>query len=343
MFDEEEEDNGFFILVLGVLAGVLLIVTVVALNGDDLPDTTVTGPAAAEVEEEEVEEEVEEVEEAAPETTTTEAPPPTTEAPAPVETAFTMWDALNGSQEAVQFALIGGALGLQDDLETLEDEDGTEIQRTLFAPSDAALQELGPEAIAGLSADPDGAAALVGYHFIEEALTADDLSALDGQTVTTRTGLPLQVDVVDGVVVLNGTTAVVSTDFEADNGVVHIVESVLQPPTLNEVLALDNIEFEVGSATITAAGQATLQTAVDFFEANPTAGASIEGHTDTDGSDETNLELSQARADSVLAFLVESGLDADRFSATGFGETQPILVDGVEDQAASRRIEFVAR
>ena len=134
-----------------------------------------------------------------------------------------------------------------------------------------------------------------------------------------------------------------ATDFEGDNGVVHIVESVLMPPTLNQLLGLQNIEFEVASATITAEGQAELQTAVEFFTENPNANAAIEGHTDTDGGEDTNLALSQARAESVLQFLVDAGLDADRFTATGFGEAQPILVDGVEDKEASRRIEFNAR
>ena len=71
--------------------------------------------------------------------------------------------------------------------------------------------------------------------------------------------------------------------------------------------------------------------------------AVVEGHTDTDGSDEVNQELSQARAQSVVNFLVANGLEESRFTPRGFGETMPILVDGVEDKAASRRIEFVAQ
>ena len=82
---------------------------------------------------------------------------------------------------------------------------------------------------------------------------------------------------------------------------------------------------------------------MDFFSSN-TANAVIEGHTDTDGSEDGNLELSQARAESVLAFLVDNGLEAERFTAVGFGETQPVLDDaGVEDKEASRRIEFNVR
>lgn len=337
--DDEDEDGGFFLLVMGLLAFILLVVTVIARSGDDLPAATVTGPTTTEVEEAATTTE-------APTTTTTEAPttteaaaaPTTTEAPAP----FTMWDALNDSGEAGQFAAIGGALGLQADLEALEDEDGNPIMRTLFAPSDAALADLGPEAIGGLTADQDAANALVGYHFLTERILGEELAELDGQTLTTRTGLPVTIEVVDGDIVLNGEARVVASNFDADNGVVHVVDTVLTPPTVNEALGLDNIEFEVASATITPAGQETLQLAVDFFSGN-TASASIEGHTDTDGPDDANLELSQARAESVLAFLVENGLDAERFTAIGFGETQPILVDGVEDKEASRRIEFQVR
>ena len=322
---------------MGLLAFILLVVTVIARSGDDLPAATVTGPTTTEVAAEEPAPTT-----AAPETTTTAAPETTTTV-AVAAAPFTMWDALNGSGEAGQFAAVGGALGLQADLEALEDENGDPVMRTLFAPSDAALADFGPEAIGALTSDPDGANALVGYHFLTEPLAASDLAELDGQTLTTRTGLPLNVTVEDGDVVLNGVARVVSTDFDADNGVVHIVDMVLTPPTVNQALGLDNIEFEVASATITQAGQDTLQLAVDFFSSN-TANAVIEGHTDTDGSEEGNLELSQARAESVLAFLVSNGLDAERFTAVGFGEAQPVLdAAGVEDKEASRRIEFNVR
>ncbi len=339
MFDDEEEDNGFFLLVLGVLAAILLVVTVVARSGDDLPAATVTGDAPEE-----------ESTTVAPETTeaptTTAAPETTTEAPATTEAAVeavTMWDALGESGQAAQFIAIGGALGLQDDLEALTDADGNPVQRTLFAPSDEALAKLDPAALGAIAGDPEGAAALVGYHFLEGVVTAEDVVALDGETVLTRTGLPMQISVVDGEVFLNGTTKVTGTDFVADNGIVHIIDTILTPPTVNEVLGLENIEFEVSSAVITAAGQAELQKAVAFFTENESVNALIEGHTDTDGSEEGNLALSQARAEAVQQFLIDNGIDAGRLQAIGFGETQPILVDGVEDKAASRRIEFEAR
>ena len=334
MFDDEEEDQGFFLLVLGVLAAILLIVTVVAQGGDDLPPSTVTGPA--------------------PEETTTEAPTTTTEAPATTEAAAepettttteapapeptTMWGAMNDSGQAGQFAAIGGALGLQA---ALESSDGP--PRTLFAPSDEALAKLDPATINAIASDPARANALVGYHILPEALSAEELIALDGQQIQTSTGLPMDITVVDGEVVINGTSRVVSADFEADNGTVHIIETILTPPTVNQVIGLENIEFEVSSAVITAAGQAELGKAVTFFTENEGANAQIAGHTDTDGGEEGNLALSQARAESVKQFLVDNGIAEERLTPVGFGETQPILVDGVEDKAASRRIEFDIR
>lgn len=66
----------------------------------------------------------------------------------------------------------------------------------------------------------------------------------------------------------------------------------------------------------------------------------VEGHTDSDGGDQENLVLSQLRAVAVQQALVERGLDPAALTAEGFGSTRPILVDGVEDKAASRRVEF---
>ena len=68
----------------------------------------------------------------------------------------------------------------------------------------------------------------------------------------------------------------------------------------------------------------------------------IEGHTDSVGLPDDNLELSQRRADAVRAFLIARGVAADRIVAVGFGESKPVV--GVGDEAASatnRRVEFL--
>lgn len=272
---------------------------------------------------------------AAPETTTTAAPT-TTEAPA----ASTLADAL-AAGGATRFTEVADLLGV--DLAATEDADGNELRRTLFAPSDAAFDAFGEDELAVLAADPEAARALLNYHIVDGTVSADDLPTLVGQTVPTLNGLPLTFTMVDDQVVLNGVSVVETADLPADNGVVHVIDRLLVPPTVNEIVGLENIEFEVNSATITPAGQAELQKAITFFTENATLRAAIEGHTDTDGNDADNLDLSQRRAEAVKQFLVDNGVDGERLTTQGFGETRPILVDGAEDKAASRRIEFNVR
>lgn len=335
MFDDEEEEGGqgIFLLVLAVLLSILLVVAIVAISGDEVPEATVTGPAPPETT-----------------TTTTEPPEPTTTA-APTTTtttiptsdiAATMWEALNDSGKADVFTTLVGELGLQTDLEALEDKNGSVVDRTFFAPRSAAIDQLSPEDVSALLVDLAATNAIIGYHFLDDRYSLEDLRGLDGQTIESRTGQLMSFANDGDDVMINGLSRITEGDLEAENGVVHIIDTILEPPdTVNELIGLQNIEFEVGSATLTPVSEVELQKAVEFFEANPDFNASIEGHTDTDGGEEGNQALSQSRADAVKAFLVANGIDEDRLSTIGFGETDPILVDGLEDRAASRRIEFI--
>ena len=68
----------------------------------------------------------------------------------------------------------------------------------------------------------------------------------------------------------------------------------------------------------------------------------VVGYTDTDGSADTNQQLSDGRATVVRDALVELGLDDAALTSVGRGEAEPVLADdGTEDKVASRRVEFV--
>src|ERR1700744_3028707 len=76
----------------------------------------------------------------------------------------------------------------------------------------------------------------------------------------------------------------------------------------------------------------------------PTARIEIAGHTDADGEDGFNQALSEKRAQSVMDYLVKAGLPSDRFTAGGYGSSQPIASNGTDEgKAQNRRIEFVVR
>lgn len=68
----------------------------------------------------------------------------------------------------------------------------------------------------------------------------------------------------------------------------------------------------------------------------------VEGHTDSDGPDDYNLDLSQRRAEAVARYLVGKGVDAARLVPKGYGETRPIASNGTPTgRAKNRRVQFI--
>lgn len=110
---------------------------------------------------------------------------------------------------------------------------------------------------------------------------------------------------------------------------------------LNALFAANPVQFALGSAAILDESVPILdQVAASLAEA-PALALEIQGHTDDSGSAEANQLLSQDRAQAVLDYLVDGGVSADRLTALGFGEDQPIADNSTpEGQQQNRRIEF---
>jgi outer membrane protein OmpA-like peptidoglycan-associated protein len=106
------------------------------------------------------------------------------------------------------------------------------------------------------------------------------------------------------------------------------------------LVTLEGIEFELDKATIRPSSFHVLDAVAKALTDNPDILlVEVQGHTDKQGSDEYNLDLSQRRADAVVAYLVAHGVAATRLDAHGYGETQP--VDPAHTQAAYRKIRRV--
>jgi outer membrane protein OmpA-like peptidoglycan-associated protein len=97
------------------------------------------------------------------------------------------------------------------------------------------------------------------------------------------------------------------------------------------------IFFETAKATIKKASYKQLDAVVRVLKADPSLYADIEGHTDNVGNDEYNMDLSQKRAEAVRDYFVSKGISADRLTAQGFGETQPIATNETATGRASNR------
>ncbi len=102
------------------------------------------------------------------------------------------------------------------------------------------------------------------------------------------------------------------------------------------------ILFNSGKATFKEATYTVLESMTTIFKEYPTAKFSLEGHTDSVGSINTNQALSEKRANAVRDYLISKGIDASRLIAIGYGEAKPIASNTTRSgRAQNRRVEVV--
>jgi outer membrane protein OmpA-like peptidoglycan-associated protein len=107
------------------------------------------------------------------------------------------------------------------------------------------------------------------------------------------------------------------------------------------VLGENAIRFDVNKATLTSQAQTNLNNLVPVFNEYNDTDIQINGYTDSSGSVEHNLKLSDARAKSVADYLISKGIQASRLKTKGFGVADPIADNStVEGKALNRRVEF---
>lgn len=110
---------------------------------------------------------------------------------------------------------------------------------------------------------------------------------------------------------------------------------------IGNAIVLKNIFFDFDKATLRPESFNELDRLVQLLTENPTIKVEISAHTDSKGSDEYNLKLSQKRAESVVNYLIGKGIAASRLIAKGYGETQPIDTNDTEEgRQNNRRVEF---
>lgn len=107
------------------------------------------------------------------------------------------------------------------------------------------------------------------------------------------------------------------------------------------LLAFGNIEFVTGTADLVPGAVSGIDLLAEYMIAHPTKTIVLSGHTDNSGSAELNMELSQRRADFIRDVLVSKGIAAERITAIGYGQSQPIVSNNTrEGRQRNRRIEI---
>ena len=137
---------------------------------------------------------------------------------------------------------------------------------------------------------------------------------------------------------LNATDSIeiVGEDIEEFNKDLYMI-----PIEVGSTVRLNHIYFDFDKTTLKSESFVELDKVVEFLNNNPTVEIEIAGHTDSKGSDDYNLNLSQGRAEAVVNYLIEQKIDSYRLSAKGYGETVPVDTNDTEEgRAENRRVEF---
>ena len=98
-------------------------------------------------------------------------------------------------------------------------------------------------------------------------------------------------------------------------------------PSITRPVLVDNIFYEFGKATLTAESSTSLNELKELLEQNPNITIELSAHCDFRGSASFNEKLSQARAESAVAYLVSQGIEKERMTPVGYGESKPKVVN----------------
>ncbi|MFO0552459.1 MAG: OmpA family protein [Polyangiaceae bacterium] len=112
--------------------------------------------------------------------------------------------------------------------------------------------------------------------------------------------------------------------------------------TATKIEIKEKVQFQLNSSVILPESFELLNEVSQIIKDHPEiTKVYIEGHASSDGDDNANLVLSDARAKSVMSYLVTQGVEPTRLTAKGYGETKPIADNNTEEgRQANRRVEF---
>ena len=115
----------------------------------------------------------------------------------------------------------------------------------------------------------------------------------------------------------------------------------LRRPEIGETFVLRNVFFDFDKSILKNESHIELDKLVAYLSSNQNLKIEIGGHTDNQGNDDYNMNLSLQRAKSVYNYLISKGISADRMSYKGYGETKPIATNDTEEgRQLNRRTEF---
>ncbi len=177
---------------------------------------------------------------------------------------------------------------------------------TIFAPTNDAFAKIPKDQLDALLANPEQLSKVLGYHVVAGRLASADLVA---GKLTTLDGEALDVTQEGNVVKVNGVT-VQTADVEASNGLIHVIDEVLRPPSIGneagDFISEDQtIYFDSGAAAIRRDQKAKVVALAERLRAVGGGTLTVTGFTDSQGDPASNLALSERRVATVADALAK--------------------------------------
>ncbi len=145
---------------------------------------------------------------------------------------------------------------------------------------------------------------------------------------------------------LSQVVAINASDYDRSKSVFVKLEVCAEEVECGEAIRLNNILYDTGSSAIRPDAEADLNKVVQFLRDNKDATIELSSHTDSRGGADSNMRLSQRRAQAAADYIVAQGITSSRVVGTGYGETRLVnnCADGVrcsaEEHQVNRRTEF---
>lgn len=208
------------------------------------------------------------------------------------------------------------------------------------------LRSVSGQVISCVTKLPVAGAVVTFVDSISQAIITSKVTDLDGRySFTLKDFQPLKATATAG----GYFSAALSFNSPADENATSLTnpEICLSPIEVEKPILLNNVLYEFNKSELEALSFPELDKLVTLLLDNPGIAVEISAHTDSKGTDVYNQRLSDARAQSVVAYLVSKGIDASRLKAVGYAATKPVApntnddgTDNPEGRKLNRRTEF---
>ena len=246
--------------------------------------------------------------------------------PAPPNTA----NIVDTAVAAGSFDILAAALDATDLTSVLADESK---QFTVFAPTDEAFSALGQSTLDGLLANPEALANILLYHVIaDQVVDAATARTQSGSSVTAANGDQLGIQAKGESLFIND-SMVITPDVVASNGIIHVIDTVLTPPTDVAEPTLNIVETAVAAGSFDTLVSLLVATGLDSVLADAAAEFTVFAPTDEafaslDATTLSNLQADPELLKSVLLYHVLAGQQVDASTAIGLAGSSVQTANG---------------